>query len=92
MYRKIGFRPIVGACVLVAIEPGFLQEVARQLAEIEDVHDVLEIHGEYEVLLRVYCDSTEKLRSTLTEKIRVLTGVKGTTVFYIFKSWKGTCE
>ena len=80
----------VGLIVLVGVRPGQLPEVARQLAEVEQVNDVLEVHGEYEILLRLYCNDTETLRSILTEKIRKLPGVKATTVLYIFKNWKET--
>jgi len=80
----------VGAVVLVGVAPGHLQDLAKQLAEIEQVGEVLEIHGEYEIMLRVYSDNLETLRNLVTEKIRTLPGVKATTVFYIFKSWKET--
>ena len=53
----------VGAVVLVGVAPGHLPDVAKQLAEIDQVHEVLEIHGEFEIMLRVYSDSLETVRN-----------------------------
>ena len=75
----------------MSVAPGKIESLSRKLAEMEQVNDVLEIAGEYQILLRLYSESTEALRKTLDEEIGMLPGVQRTATFYIFKSWKGTC-
>jgi Lrp/AsnC family transcriptional regulator for asnA, asnC and gidA len=49
--EKIG-EPLM-VYVLVNVRPGKMNEVANQLAQVENIHELHEIHGRYDILLKL---------------------------------------
>ncbi len=78
------------AHILVNINPGKMQEVTKRLIQIEDIYEIHEIHGRYDLLLKLHTESIPKLRDIITEIIRKIPGILSTEVLTGFKTWKDT--
>lgn len=79
-YEKIG-KPIT-AFVLVSFAPHpnvSQRELAREIARIENVHEVYIISGEWDLLLKVRGKDMEEIGHLILDKLRSMKGV-GKTV------------
>lgn len=74
--------------ILVNVKPGAVKEVSKQLAEIERVSEVHEIHGSEDLIVKVRAKNLGRLRSVIL-KVRGIPGVVDTEFIPIFKTWKG---
>jgi len=85
-YAKVG--STLEAFVLLSVEPGKLENVSQSLVQIKDVIELHEIHGPYEILLKLRGETISMIRNMLTEKIRKIAGVVRTEILVVFKTWK----
>jgi Lrp/AsnC family transcriptional regulator for asnA, asnC and gidA len=76
------------AYVLVSINPGSMEDVANQLMQIEEVKELHEIYGEFEMILKIYSKNTSSLRDIVTNRIRKIPDIERTEILTIFKTWK----
>ncbi len=77
----------VSGFVLVSVKPGAVNDVSKQLAEIEKVSEVHEIHGPEDLIVKVKARDLTKLRSVIL-KVRRIPNVAQTEFLPIFKTWK----
>ena len=74
---------MTSAFVLINVEPGAEEELLRDLRKIEGVREAHRVYGVYDTIIKVEADSTEKLKETLTWKIRRLPHVKSTLTMIV---------
>ncbi len=66
------------AIVMINVEIGKENELADKLLEIPQVKDVYVVYGIHDLIAIVEAPSMDELRSTITDKIRRMDGVKST--------------
>jgi DNA-binding Lrp family transcriptional regulator len=66
------------AFVLINVESGAEEEVVSQLKNVEGVEEAYYSYGVYDIISKVKADSMEKLKDTVTRKIRTLNKVRST--------------
>jgi DNA-binding Lrp family transcriptional regulator len=66
------------AYVLINVESGTEEEVVSQLKKVEGVEEAYYSYGVYDIISKVKADSMEKLKDTVTRKIRTLNRVRST--------------
>jgi len=69
---------------------GPLDEVADQLARLEEVDYVVITAGSFDLLAEAVCESDEHLLNLISEKIRTIAGVESTETFMYLKLKKQT--
>lgn len=88
-YSKLG-RPVT-AFVLVSFMPGSgysQREVAGRIAEIEGVHEVHIVSGDWDILVKIRGASMEEIGSIVIDKIRGIEGVARTLTCASFATIK----
>ena len=78
----------VSGFIMVNVKPGAVKEVSKQLAEIERVSEVHEIHGSEDLIMKVRAKNLGRLRSVIL-KVRKIPDVVQTEFIPVFKTWKG---
>jgi Lrp/AsnC family leucine-responsive transcriptional regulator len=78
----------VSGFIMVNVKPGAVKEVSKQLAEIERVSEVHEIHGSDDLIVKVRAKNLGKVRSVIL-KVRGIPDVVQTEFIPVFKTWKG---
>ena len=66
------------AFVLINVESGSEEEVLADIKKIEGVDEAYYSYGVYDLITKVKADSMEKLRDTVTRKIRTISRVRST--------------
>ena len=66
------------AYVLINCDLGFEEDIISKLKTIDGVKEVQGTFGTYDILAKVESDNVEKLRDTLTWKIRKLDRIRST--------------
>ncbi len=66
------------AFVLINVESGSEEEVLEQIKKIEGVEEAYYSYGVYDIITKVKADSMEKLRDTVTRKVRTISRVRST--------------
>ncbi len=69
---------------------GDLVRVADELAKIDEVDYVVITAGSFDILLELVCEDDDHLLQLLSERIRVLPGVRDTETFVYLKLTKQT--
>ena len=78
----------VSGFIMLNVKPGAVKEVSQQLAEIERVSEVHEIHGSEDLIVKVRAKNLGKVRSVIL-KVRGIPDVVQTEFIPVFKTWKG---
>jgi DNA-binding Lrp family transcriptional regulator len=66
------------AFVLINVESGSEEEVLEEIKRIEGVEEAYFSYGVYDIIAKVKADSMEKLRETVTRKVRTIGRVRST--------------
>jgi DNA-binding Lrp family transcriptional regulator len=66
------------AFVLINVESGTEEEVIKELKTIEGVEEAYYSYGVYDIIAKIKADSMEKLKDTVTHRIRALSRVRST--------------
>ena len=73
------------AFVLINVESGTEEEVLELIARVDGVEEAFYSYGVYDIIAKVKADTMEKLKETVTEKIRTLTEVRSTLTLIIME-------
>jgi DNA-binding Lrp family transcriptional regulator len=73
------------AFVLINAETGFEDEVVTELRKVSNVKEAYGVYGLYDIVAKVEADSTDKLRETVTWKIRRLDRVRSTLTIIVIE-------
>jgi len=71
------------AFVLINTEIGSESEVLKELKKVEGVDDSFAVYGVYDIVARVRADTMDKLKETLTWRIRRLDNVRSTLTMIV---------
>jgi DNA-binding Lrp family transcriptional regulator len=66
------------AFVLINVESGAEEDVVRELKRVEGVQEAYYSYGVYDIITKIKADSMDKLKDTVTRKIRTLNRVRST--------------
>ena len=73
------------AFVLLNIEMGREENIIRELKSLEEVKEVFRVYGVYDIIAKVESDTMDKVKETITWKLRNLKGVKSTLTLIVTK-------
>ena len=79
-YRALGKNSL--AYVLVKTSPRQHQRVLKVLSNIDDIYEIYDVTGEYQVLLRILVENRLKL-SEIVNRVRRVNGVREVYVLYV---------
>jgi DNA-binding Lrp family transcriptional regulator len=71
------------AFVLINADLGAEEELLKSLRSLEFVKDVYVVYGVYDIIARVEADTMEKVKETITWKIRRLDRVRSTLTMIV---------
>ena len=71
------------AFVLINADLGAEEELLKSLRSLEFVKDVFVVYGVYDIIARVEADTMEKVKETITWKIRRLDRVRSTLTMIV---------
>ena len=66
------------AFVLINLESGAEEGILEEIRKIEGIEEAYFSYGVYDIISKVKADSMEKLRETITRKIRGISKVRST--------------
>lgn len=73
--------------VLLSVAPGSLVDVVKQLIHDQKIHEVYEVHGSHDLMIKIEAADLEKVRD-LTLKIRGIKNITSSEVITVFRVWK----
>jgi DNA-binding Lrp family transcriptional regulator len=76
------------AFVLIEVEPGRVEAVANALIEIEPVHEVYSISGEYDILAKLVVNSMDEVPDVITARIQRIPGLRRSHTLFAFSAFK----
>ena len=69
------------------VKPGTMDGVAKNLANVNGIEEIYEVHGAQDLILKVEADSLDSLRSVILD-IREVPDVVQSEFIPIFKTWR----
>ncbi|HZI70410.1 MAG TPA: Lrp/AsnC family transcriptional regulator [Nitrososphaeraceae archaeon] len=76
------------AFIGINVEPGFADEAIYELSSIEEVLEVHEMHGTFDLLLKIRAKDLEQMRDVVENKIRKLPRILETELMTVLKTRK----
>ena len=73
------------AFVLMNAELGSEDSIVSELRKIDGVEQVYQVYGVYDIVAQVVSDEMEKVKETITWKLRKLHGVKSTLTMIVME-------
>jgi DNA-binding Lrp family transcriptional regulator len=71
------------AFVLINADLGAEEELVKQLKDIEFVKEVYVVYGVYDIVAKVEADTMDKVKETITWKVRRLDRVRSTLTMIV---------
>ncbi len=71
------------AYVLINTEMGSEEKVTNDLKKVEEVKEVHQIYGVYDLIVRVETETLEKLKTVISDSIRTLENVRTTLTMIV---------
>ncbi len=73
------------AFVLMNAELGSEDSLVNELKKMDGVKEVYQVYGVYDIVAQVEADAMEKVKETITWKLRKLNGVKSTLTMIVME-------
>lgn len=73
------------AFVLMNAELGSEDSLVNDLKKLESVKEVYQVYGVYDIVAQVEAETMEKVKETITWKLRKLNGVKSTLTMIVME-------
>jgi len=73
------------AFVLMNAELGSEDSLVNELKKLESVKEVYQVYGVYDIVAQVESDTMDKVKETITWKLRKLDGVKSTLTMIVME-------
>jgi len=73
------------AFVLLNAELGSEDSIVNELKKIEGVKEVYQVYGVYDIVAQVESNTMERVKETITWKLRKLNGVKSTLTMIVME-------
>jgi DNA-binding Lrp family transcriptional regulator len=71
------------AYVLLKVKAGMERNVVNNLKAFNEVVEINELYGEWDIILKVEVERFEEMDMLLTEKIRTVSGVEDTSTMIV---------
>jgi DNA-binding Lrp family transcriptional regulator len=71
------------AYVLISCDPGYENSVLTSLKSVETIKDAHETFGNYDVIVKLESDSEDKLKESVTKRIRRLAKIRATLTLMV---------
>jgi len=84
--NRIGYHHL--AFMGINVEPGFAEEVVLGLSNVETVLEIHEMHGRFDLILKVRAKDLDELRDVVVNKIRTLPHILEIELMTVLKSRK----
>ncbi|OIR03668.1 AsnC family protein [mine drainage metagenome] len=75
------------AFVLLKIEPKKVTGTAEKLLDIQGVSDVFSISGKHDLLVKIECESVDRIEMVITDMILRTDGVVDSETLFAFRSY-----
>ena len=72
----------------INVEPGFVEDLTDELSKVDEVLEIHEMHGRFDLLLKVRAKNLEQMREIVVNKIRILPHIIETELMTVLKSRK----
>ena len=72
----------------INVEPGFAEELTDELSKVDEVLEIHEMHGRFDLLLKVRAKDLDQMRDIVVNKIRILPHIIETELMTVLKSRK----
>jgi Lrp/AsnC family transcriptional regulator, regulator for asnA, asnC and gidA len=76
------------AFIGINVEPGFADEAIAELSNLEEVLEIHEMHGTFDLLLKVRAKDLNQMRDLVEKKIRKLRRILETELMTVLKTRK----
>ncbi|MCW4017018.1 MAG: Lrp/AsnC ligand binding domain-containing protein [Candidatus Bathyarchaeota archaeon] len=76
------------AYVLINTEPKHMENVVATLEKLDSVVEIFPVYGVYDVVAKIQAETMEKLKDTVTWKVRSLDEVRSTITMLILEDKK----
>jgi Lrp/AsnC family transcriptional regulator for asnA, asnC and gidA len=76
------------AFIGINVEPGFADEAIYELSSLEEVLEVHEMHGTFDLLLKIRAKDLDQMREVVENKIRKLPRILETELMTVLKTRK----
>jgi DNA-binding Lrp family transcriptional regulator len=73
------------AFVLMNAELGSEDSLVSELKKLDSVKEVYQVYGVYDIVAQVEADTMDKVKETITWKLRKLNGVKSTLTMIVME-------
>jgi DNA-binding Lrp family transcriptional regulator len=73
------------AFVLMNAELGSEDSLVSELKKLESVKEVYQVYGVYDIVAQVEADTMDRVKETITWKLRKLNGVKSTLTMIVME-------
>ena len=73
------------AFVLMNAELGSEDSLVNELKKLDSVKEVYQVYGVYDIVAQVESDTMDKVKETITWKLRKLNGVKSTLTMIVME-------
>ena len=73
------------AFVLMNAELGSEDSLVNELKKLESVKEVYQVYGVYDIVAQVESDTMDKVKETITWKLRKLNGIKSTLTMIVME-------
>jgi DNA-binding Lrp family transcriptional regulator len=73
------------AFVLMNAELGSEDSLVTELKKLDSVKEVYQVYGVYDIVAQVEADTMDKVKETITWKLRKLNGVKSTLTMIVME-------
>jgi DNA-binding Lrp family transcriptional regulator len=77
------------AFVDIFVDSPHMDEVVQALAKLDNIEELYEVTGEFDIVTIVQADDIEQFRDVLKNKIMKIRGVKSTVSSIVLKTHKG---
>ena len=84
--EKVG-KPIT-TYVLIRVNPGAVEEICKELLELEAVYEICEIHERYDILVKIRGSNLDDVRDIIINRLRSITDILGSEAYTVYKTWK----
>ncbi|MCR4408465.1 MAG: Lrp/AsnC family transcriptional regulator [Anaerolineae bacterium] len=76
------------AIITVSVEPGMSDQVAKAIAELPEVSYLVMTLGTCDLVVEVFCRDLPHLTNLVTQRVRMIPGVRATETLIIARSYK----
>ncbi len=83
LYFTIEYVAMPKAFVLMNADLGSEDSIVNELKKLEGVKEVYQVYGVYDIVAQVEANTMERVKETITWKLRKLNGVKSTLTMIV---------